>query len=174
MPVGVPDFWPGQLIHYENVPTDGRLDASPTSNWAYDHEHLGQHATFVTSAPDVLLYSRPVYHPMLSRDVFDMLVADWTADGDWHDWVLPFGGLVNQEGALIRVWGMSSPGLGTLELKGAGPVGSVNIATFQTPNADVLLYQEFMIGLDGTGIVRYKTYSGMWTTLSAMMAGFLG
>lgn len=177
MPVGVPDFWPGQLIHYENVPTDGRLDASPTSNWAFDHKSLPQHATFATSPVDVLMYSRPIYTVMLNRDVMDKLLADWICDGDWHDWALPFGtapdsGYNVMQGALIRVWGISTPGLGTLELKGNGSVGAANVAMFHTSAADTAVYQEFTVGLNGDGIVRYKTYASMWSLLSAMMAGF--
>jgi len=172
MPVGVPDFWPGQLIHYEGIPTDGRLDASPTSNWAYDHEHLAQHATFATSASDVLLYSRPIYTPMLNRDAMDKVLADWIMDGDWHDWLLPFGDQVDMEAAMIRFWGRSTPGLGTLELKGAGPVGAMNVANFHTFAPDTTVYQEFIVGLDGTGIVRYRTYPGAWDLLSALMGGF--
>ena len=37
MPVGRPDFWYGQILLFEQVPTDGRTDAGPTSDWAHDH-----------------------------------------------------------------------------------------------------------------------------------------
>jgi hypothetical protein len=37
MPVGRPDFWYGQVLLFEEAPTDGKTDAGPTSNWAYDH-----------------------------------------------------------------------------------------------------------------------------------------
>lgn len=37
MPVGRPDYWYGQLLVFEEVPTDGRIDAGPTSDWAHDH-----------------------------------------------------------------------------------------------------------------------------------------
>lgn len=172
MPVGVPDFWPGQLIHYENVPTDGRLDASPTSNWAYDHAQLAQHAGFETSWADVLALSRPVYTRMINVDSYHMVLADWVKDGAWHDWLVPFGGQISLEGVVIRVQGVSIMASASLELKGAGPVGAVNIAAFLAGAAGVVRNQDFIIGLDETGVVRYRTYADMWSVLSALMTGF--
>jgi len=172
MPVGVPDFWPGQLIHYEGIPTDGRLDASPTSNWAYDHEHLAQHATFATSASDVALYSRPIYTRMLSVDAYHMVLADWIMDGAWHDWVVPFGGITDMEGVVIRLVGQAGTDGASLYLKGNGPVGAVNRVSFWCPGSGESRCQDFIIGVDETGIVRYQTFPGLWLQLNALMTGF--
>ena len=173
MPVGVPDFWPGQLIHYEGIPTDGRLDASPTSNWAYDHEHLAKHAAFVTSAADVLLYSRPVYTRMLGLDSWWKTKADLTLDGAWHDLTVPFGGSVPMEGVVLRVIGSATDVDMFFELRGTGNVGLKNVAALITQAIGVQIQADVIVGVDEDGVLQYRGGGpGTWLVLNMLMTGF--
>ncbi len=51
MPVGRPDFWYGQVLLFEQLPTAGKTDAGPTSDWAHTHqENASAHHTKTVSA----------------------------------------------------------------------------------------------------------------------------
>ena len=173
MPVGRPDFWWGQVLMFENTPTNGVLTSGPTSNWAYDHNaNPDAHHVRYTDA-EAQAAAWPVYLGTGDAIAWSKQLADFVCDGLWHEWSMAGWFSVAPKAVILRIQCWASVRGAPFQFKASNIENDYQLTYVTGMYDDMIQTQDVIVAVGPDNKIEYRAWPANWLLFNVLVSARL-